>query len=240
MVYASNQLNAQLPGDLQARVEESVGVQEDDESLRTVYADVRVVEEPDAARSAGDVSTATIAVTEPILVTVVDEQATERHLEIVDLSDGGRLVTAIEILSPANKISADGQLAYIRKQREYLDARVNLIEIDLIRAGGFVLAVPQERLPASCRTPYLVCTRRATRRNYAEVYPIPLREPLPSIRIPLRPMDQDVALQLQPLLDACYQDGRYHRLNCRVDPTPRFGEADTRWMDDLLRAKGFR
>jgi hypothetical protein len=199
MVYASNQINAQLPEDLWTQIKE-----------------------------------------ETAPPTNADEQQTERHLEIVDLSDGGRLVTAIEILSPANKVSADGQMAYIRKQREYLDASVNLVEIDLVRVGGFVLAVPQERLPATSRTPYLVCTRRATRLNYAEVYPLPLREPLPTIPIPLRPSDQDVMLQLQPLLNACYRDGRYHRINYRIDPTPRLGEVDALWVDDLLRAKGLR
>ena len=56
MVYARNQLNAQLPDDLQARVEESLAVMEDDEKTRTVYPDVRVVEEPGLA--VGGVATA--------------------------------------------------------------------------------------------------------------------------------------------------------------------------------------
>lgn len=240
MVYASNQLNAQLPNDLQARVEESLAVQEDEEWSRTVYADVRVVEEPDVAPGDGGVATAVLTVAEPVLVVVTDDQRTQRHLEIVDASDGGRVVTAIEILSPANKLSADGQLAYIRKQREYLDAHINLVEIDLIRGGNFVLAVPEDRLPATCRTPYLVCTRRATRPHVAELYPLPLRQILSNLPIPLRPSDKDVVLQLQPLLDACYRDGRYHRLNYRLDPTPRLGEADARWLDEVLRASGLR
>jgi hypothetical protein len=238
IVYARNQLNAQLPNDLQARVEESLAVQEDDEHIRTVYPDVRVIEESGVSPDEGGVATAVVTVAEPVVVPVADETRTERHLEIVDA--GGRVVTAIEILSPANTATADGQLAYIRKQREYLQAGVNLVEIDLVRAGDFVLAVPRERLPASCRTPYLICTRRASRPQQAEVVPVPLREPLPNIRIPLRPADKDVVLQLQLLLDACYRDGRYHRMSYRADPTPRLAEADARWADELLRAKGLR
>ncbi len=240
IVYARNQLNAQLPDDLQARVEESLAVQEEDERIHTVYPDVTIVEEPEVMPGDGGLATATITVAEPVLVAVADEPRTERHLEIVDVSDGGRVVTAIEILSPANKANVDGQVAYIRKQREYLDAGINLVEIDLIRAGGFVLAIAPERLPASCRTPYLVCTRRANRPAYAELYPLPLRQSLPNIPIPLRPSDKDVVLQLQPLLDACYHDGRYHRINYRADPTPRLGEADARWVDEVLRSKGLR
>lgn len=173
-------------------------------------------------------------------LTFSTSRATERHLEIVNASDGGRVVTVIELLSPANKIGVDAQLAYIRKQRECTAANINLVEIDLIRAGSFVLAVPQERLPPSCRTPYLACVRRAAEPQVAEVYPMPLRNSLPTIRIPLRSTDADVALPLQSLLDACYRDGRYRRTNYRDDPTPRLDDADAAWADELLCTAGLR
>ena len=238
IVYARNQLNAQLPDDLQARVEEDVAVTEGDEKTRTVYPDVSVVEKPGVPL--GEAAGAAVSVAEPIVVTVEDEPRTLRHLEIVDTSDGGRVVTAIELLSPANKVGSTGQLTYIRRQREYLDARVNLVEIDLIRAGNYVLAIPEDRLPPACRTPYLACIRRATRRNEAELYPMPLRQALPNLPVPLRPTDKDVVLRLQPLLDDCYRDGRYQRLNYRPDPVPRLGEADARWADAILKEKGLR
>ena len=37
MVYASNQINAQLPDELQARVQEGLGVEIEDEAWHTVY-----------------------------------------------------------------------------------------------------------------------------------------------------------------------------------------------------------
>ena len=80
----------------------------------------------------------------------------------------------------------------------------------------------------------------AARRNEAGLYPIPLRQALPNLPIPLRPTDKDVALRLQPLLDDCYRDGRYQRLNYRPDPVPRLGEADARWADSILKDKGLR
>ena len=118
---------------------------------------------------------------------------------------------------------------------------MNLVEIDLIRAGNYVLAVPEDRLPAECRTPYLICVCRATKRNQAEIYPMPLRQPLPNTRVPLRPTDGDVILRLQELVDDCYRDGRYATcLNYRLDPVPRLGESDARWLDWILREKGLR
>lgn len=238
IVYARNQINAQLPDDLQARVEEDVAVTGDDGKRSTVYPDIRIVEERGVPPE--EVAGAAVGLAEPIVVTVEDEPRTQRHLEIVDASDGNRLVTAIELLSPANKVGSTGQLSYIRKQREYLDAGVNLVEIDLIRAGNYVLALPEDRLPPACRTPYLACIRRAARRNEAELYPIPLRQPLPNLPVPLRPGDKDVVLRVQPLVDEAYRDGRYERTDYRPEPVPRLGESDARWADAILKEKGLR
>ncbi|MEI8375669.1 MAG: DUF4058 family protein [Planctomycetota bacterium] len=237
MVYASNQLNSQLPGDLQASVEEAVAVIEENEPSRTRYPDVRVSEQPETA---GGTAVATVAVTvaEPYRVIVQDEPQTWRHIEIVD--SGGRVITAIEFLSPGNKVGSQAQLNYIQKQREFLNARINLVEIDLIRAGNYVLALPEDRLPAACRSSYLVCVRRAAQRNAAEVYPMPLRQPLLNIRVPLRPTDDDVVLRLQELIDDSYRDGRYARLDYRLDPVPRLGESDASWINSILREKGLR
>ncbi|MEO8166454.1 MAG: DUF4058 family protein [Betaproteobacteria bacterium] len=240
MVYARNQINEQLPDDLQARVEESLSVEIDEVTRRTIYPDVRVVEEPRSQPTGSWAVAATVAVAEPYVLEVEDEPRTQRHLEIVDLSDGGRVVTAIEILSPANKVSLDGRVAYVRKQREYLEAGINLVEIDLVRVGAFILAAPEERLPAAIRTLSLLCVRRAIQPGRVEIYRAPLREPLPNIPIPLRRSDPDVVLQLQPLIDACYRDGRYHRINYRAEPVPRLGEADTLWADQILRERGLR
>jgi hypothetical protein len=239
IVYARNQLNEQLPDDLQARVEESLAVEIDDRMSRTLYPDVQVVEQPSEFSTAGP-STAVAAVAEPCVLWLEDEPRTERHVEIVDVSDGGRVVTAIEVLSPANKVGVDGRAAYLRKQREYLEAGVNLVEVDLLREGEFVLAAPERRIPSAYRTPYLVCVRRGTTPDRAEVYRVPLRMPLPNIPIPLRPPDEDAVLQLQPLIDACYRDGRYHRISYHGEPVPRLGEDDARWTDELLRAHGVR
>jgi hypothetical protein len=240
LVYARNQLNAQLPNDLQARVEESVEVEIGDQMSHALYPDVRVSEQSRRPSTEGPLPAPGVAVAEPYVLLLEDEPRTERHVEIVETRDGGRVVTVIEVLSPANKTGVDGRAAYLRKQREYLEAGVNLVEIDLVREGDFVLAAPERRIPSTVRTPYLVCVRRATASDRALLYRIALRGPLPNIRIPLRPSDRDVVLELQPIIDACYCDGRYHQIDYGVDPVPRFGEEDSRWIDQLLREKGLR
>jgi len=113
------------------------------------------------------------SVPEPCVSELDDEPRTHRHLVIVDLSERGRVVTLIEVLSPANKVGLDGPVNYVRKQREYLDAGINLVEIDLVREGDFVLAAPQGRIPPAYRTPYLICVRRKSQRGRVELYRAP-------------------------------------------------------------------
>jgi hypothetical protein len=56
---------------------------------------------------------------------------------------GRRLVTAVEVVSLANKrAGSDGRKAYQEKQREYAAGGVHLVEIDLLRRGPHVTATP--------------------------------------------------------------------------------------------------
>ncbi len=235
MVYIRDQITDQLPSDLQARVEESVCV-DLDESSRWIYPDVKVVECPEALSSAA-VAVADAIIAEPTIIPLPSEQSTQRHIEIVDLNSGNRVVTAIELLSPANKQEESGRSAYRRKQREYIQAGVNLVEIDFIRTGTFIVAAPEGRIPWDMRTPYIVCIRRAYRPEQAEIISIALDQPVPNFRIPLRQTDADIVLKLQPLLDDCYRRGRYASIDYSQPPRPKLDDKATSWAVGLLRTR---
>jgi hypothetical protein len=72
------------------------------------------------------------------------------------------------------------------------------------------------------------------------VHFMPLREPLPPIRVPLRETDADVTLDLQSLIDQCYRNGRYDRIDYRADLIPPVDPEDAAWVDDLLRGRSLR
>ncbi len=243
MVYIRDQLQEQLPGDLIARVEENVAIDIGD-STRVVAPDVRVVEEPTEweRTTGGNVATSAVAVAEPLLV-VVDEPVPERHVEIIDPKSGNRVVTAIEVISPTNKCDIEGRLAYRRKQREYLAGGVNLVEIDLLRTGEHILAMPRDSVipsRSSRSSLYFVCVRRARRLGLAEVVPLPLRERLPAVAVPLRRTDRDVVLDLQELIHQCYRRGRYSSIDYRKEPEPPLTGDDVAWADSVLRVNGLR
>jgi hypothetical protein len=82
---------------------------------------------------------------------------------------------------------------------------------------------------------------RADRPSLADVYRVALREPLPTIRIPLRRTDADVPLNLQTLIDAAYDNGRYaDDIDYSKPPRPELAGPDAKWADGLLREQGLR
>jgi len=116
----------------------------------------------------------------------------------------------------------------------------SLVEIDLLRAGEHVLNVPSSRIPRAYRTPYRVCVRRGWRPRRVERYRAPLEKRLPKIQIPLLETDQDVTLDLQSLIELCYRNGRYDRIDYTVDPGSPFDPPTAAWANELLKAKGLR
>ena len=241
IIYAADQIQARLPADLRARVEERVFVEPAFGVARSVYPDIRVVERGRGRAAAPPVAPSP-AVAEPLVIYLSDEPVTEGYIEIIDVGSGRRVVTVIEVLSLSNKSPGEGQEVYRRKQRELRDGYVNLVEIDLLRAGERMLSVGPARIPATHRTPYQVCVYRAAATPPCyEVYRVPLRERLPVIRIPLRPTDADVPLDLQALIDQCYRNGGYDAdIDYAAEPDPPLGAEDTRWADALLRQVGRR
>jgi hypothetical protein len=239
--YARDALQPHLPAGLRARVEEYVSVESEEgweEAGDRFSPDVQIVEQSgDAVFEGAAVAVAEVA--EPLIVPRKTEPATLRYIQIIDTKTGNRVVTAIEFLSVANKATKAGREQYRQKQLAMLDGGVNLVEIDLLRRGAWVLAVERRRSKAY-RQSYHVCVVRAARQHQAELYPIPLRSPLPSIRIPLRSRDADVRLELQPLVDTTYINGGYEDIDYTRDPQPPLEGPDTDWADRLLREKGLR
>jgi hypothetical protein len=242
IIYARDQLRPKLPNELRARVEERVFVESDAEPTHSIYTDVRVVEHErrDAGGGAVAVAVETEVAAEPVVVEVRDEPVTQTYIDIIDATSGGRIVTTIEFLGPFNKVPGKGRDLYLERQEELKSGRVNSVEIDLLRSGRRTFAIPDASLPPTHREAHAAYVRRAHRPARYELYAFPLRQRLPSIRIPLRPTDADVLLNLQPLIDQCYENGGYDTIDYSADPDPPLAPDDARWTDALLREKGTR
>jgi len=145
-----------------------------------------------------------------------------------------RLITVVELLSPSNKESGADRENYLTKRMDYITAGINLVEIDLHRAGQRLpLSEPQ---PAGFDYYALVC--RPTKMPSAEIWPFTMRDTFPVIPIPLGPQEPDVPLDLRPCLELAYQQGKYgEEVDYSQPPVPPFSEADAAWAKELLASK---
>jgi hypothetical protein len=155
-------------------------------------------------------------------------------LEIADTA--GHIITVIELLSPTNKCDGEHIVRWGQKRKENLAAGVSFVEVDLIRAGSWAMPEHDDLLRMSPgRMYHVACVTRAGRSWRHEFYLCPLRERLPIIRIPLRRGERDAALDLQELIDACYEHGRYSRkLDYKADPAPPLPPEELAWVREIV------
>ena len=237
--YSSDQLNQRLPSGLVSRCESRLIVQDWNGPYRAFRPDLVVTEYPEApaweAADEGGVAVET-AVAAPIVVRVSADEEVQHFIEIIDPRDGDRVVTCLEFISPSNKLPGDGLDKYLKKQSECHEASVNLVEIDLTRAPGRENVLKMKGLALRHHATYLASVWRATQPVQYEFYPLPLRQRLPSIRIPLRPTDADVLLDLQPLVELAYRNGAYARIDYSQPAEPPLSAEDAAWAAERRTA----
>jgi hypothetical protein len=206
--YSRDALNGLLPPGLLARAEERAIVTLDDDDPRGIGPAVSVIEQG-PAEPTWDSRGVTTAVAEIVCVHLRKREIKQRFLEIRDARSGGRVITVIEFVSPTNKRPGDGLTKFRQKQEECRSGDVNLVEIDLTRAGDRSLIMPIDCLKKKDRTTYQAWVSRAGELEKGWACRLPLTQRLPAVPIPLRRTDRDVLLDLQPLIDQIYEKGRY-------------------------------
>lgn len=175
-----------------------------------------------------------VATIAPIIVRLVLAEQVRRWIEIIDLDDGDRVVTAIEVLSPSNKAAGRGNLEYRRKIEDYGSAGVNIVEIDLLRTSRARLLIPGVDHERGRSAAYFTCVNRARDPERWEVYPMPLRVPLPTVPVPCRPGERDVPLPLQSVVNRIYEEGgHYHTKYARPLDRP-LSPADAAWAAERI------
>ena len=154
---------------------------------------------------------------------------TETYLKVWEVRTN-RLVTLIEVLSPTNKISGAGRRSYLKKRANVLASRSHFIEIDLLRAGR---PMPLQR--ATIPTDYRILLSRESVRPNADLHVSRLREPIPTIPLPLLPADQELQADLGRILHSLYERARYDlRLDYETFAVPPLSEADSDWARRLI------
>jgi hypothetical protein len=173
----------------------------------------------------------------PVVVRVPSLEVHETYIALLDRQSGQKVVTVIEVVSPTNKYPGPGRKSYGDKQKEVRGSDTHLVEIDLLRMGPHVLAVPEWLARGQGAYDYLVCVNRAqeTRQEF-ELYFCSLRRRLCRIRIPLAENDPDATLDLQVVVNQTYEAGSYlDRIHYESPCRPALTADDQDWANQRIR-----
>ena len=175
---------------------------------------------------------------EAVLVTVelpLPDEVRESYLEIRS-SEGERVITVLEVLSPTNKRPGEGRDQYLRKRLNILGTLTHLVEIDLLRGGQ-----PMPMYGYQGSSDYRIVISRAARRPRADLLAFSIRQPIPTFHLPLQSGDDEPEVDLNHLLHALYDRAGYDlRIDYRDAPEPPLAGDEAAWADMLLREAGQR
>lgn len=200
----------------------------------TVKPDVSILQ-----RSQQPWSGTAVSIAPPPLTAAVMQEVPVRlvSIEIREVATG-RLVTAIEILSPTNKKPGHENFdEYHEKRRSLMRSTAHLLEIDLLRQGKRFPTIPP--LP---NNPYFVFLHRGSGSPQVEIWPLSFQESIPVVPVPLLHPDSDLPLDLGQAVQNVYDKAAY---DLRVDytqppPKPDLPPEQMAWIDTLLKKAGLR
>lgn len=191
-----------LPEPYEARLNERVNlVQMSPEIIQLIYPDVSVTQGRPPSRSTSG-GGGTLLLEPATIAHEFLEEVRQTRIEILHRPERS-LVAVLEMLSPTNK-TGDGFQEYRAKRKSILLQKIHLVELDLLVGGT--------RLPLSRPLPaadYYAFVSRSDKRPNCEVYGWTVRQPLPTIPIPLRAPDPDILLDLGKVFQKTFASGRY-------------------------------
>lgn len=172
-----------------------------------------------------------------LFTSVIREEHHEQYIEIRQRTDS-KLVTLVDLVSPANKATASGRTAYMEKRREARSGGANLVEIDLVMQGQPMHEYSREGLPD---WDYAVTVTRPTQPERYEIFTATLDKRLPRFRMPLAADDRDTVVDLQTAFSRAFDQGSFiEKLDYQKDPATRLSDANREWVDGHLRGLKLR
>jgi hypothetical protein len=230
LVHLVEALTPRLGGRYFVELEESLYIDPTgDEPRLFAVADTAVTDSDDGEGNA-TAATATAVVSAPVTVTVPGVTKKKARRLVIRDSNSQEVVTVVELLSPSNKAAGADRDKYLEKRGEVLTSRTNFIELDLLRGGQ---RLPIRGLPGC---DYYALVSRWWERPNMGLWPVPLRDPLPAIPVPLRRGEAEPLIELKPVLDLTYDGAGYARRIYRTPPEPTLSAADAEWAKAFVPA----
>ena len=199
------------------RIEERVYLThpDDDPGYAVIIPHVIVTRHPRQA-TVQPVPAGAAVITDPVVIEdLLDPEIHDHYVEIRD-ARSHEIVTAIELLSPANKVKASrGRRTMEEKRQRLREGGAHWMEIDLLREG-------QRHAKLA----------RRSGQSEGLAWFFNLRDPLPEVSVPLHPPHEDVKLDLQRVLNETYDRAHYADSvdYSRPLPPPPLKPDDAEWV----------
>jgi len=172
-----------------------------------------------------------------LFTSIMREEHKESFIELRQRSDG-RLITLIELISPANKITTEGRRVYLERRAEVKKMSAHLVEIDLVLQGPTLIEYAKEAAPP---WDYAAVVTRWTHPDRCEIYSATLPKRLPRFRVPLASDDRDTVLDLQAAVARAYEQGDFRKaIDYARDPATNLSDENRLWLNDRLKEEKLR
>jgi hypothetical protein len=235
--YVQEDLQPRLPDTYVATLEMRIYFQPEGEPRAQRVPDLEVVR---TGPTRASLAPGSAAQTRGTLLELDPIERREAYISLREVPSG-RLVTSIEMLSPANKSPGAGRTTYLAKQWQLYGQGVNLVELDFLRGGTPTLLVSGARLARLEPYHYLAGIFRAFDPLRYEALTWTLRDPIPLVPVPLDEGVGEVELDLGRTFERTFVTGAFRRLlRYAEEPDSPLPLEDAAWADDLLRAAGCR
>jgi hypothetical protein len=230
MIQIADLLVPQLRPKYRVAIEKRVYESSGNDSVLVGIPDVIVQRRQPTAPGESNVAVAAPPTQKPLPVQVpMMMEFREAYLEVREMATG-EVVTAIEVLSPANKRRGKGREIYEEKRNRIFGSRTHLVEIDLLRGGE-----PMPVLGNDVEAHYRILVSRGDRRPHADLYLFNLTETIPTFPLPLRSGDKEPIIDLNLLLNQLYDRAGYDFvIDYSTEPIPAFSESEAAWADVWL------
>ena len=169
-----------------------------------------------------------------LFTSVIREEHSEEFIEIRSRGDG-RLVTLVDVVSPANKTTSAGRTAYLATRHSAQVARAGIVEVDLLTQGKPMLEFARDGLP---EFDYAVTVTRGNAPERYEIYTATVQKRLPKFKLPLAADDRDTVLDLQVAVARAYDQGDFAKQIDYAGPLPidvKLADTTRTWITGWLK-----
>ena len=148
-----------------------------------------------------------------------DDPMKECYAEVFSKPGNKELVAVFEVLSNYTKSALDpGRALYLKQQTLNLARKTNFVEIDMLRTGEKTTFAATHSSILLRSSDYHISIRRYNGEKWLMVQAWQLQGRMPRLQLPIVPAGHSVSIDLQEILEECYDSGNMVRINYRETP----------------------